>query len=161
MSKSVGLSARIPEDIDAILNAEAARHGTSKSAALVALIRASQGPESEVLLKEIQVAREEAAQAAKNSQALASALKEIRQEMTRLRESVEAQQPRPFTGTATGWLGKWLGTLRLSPVPPAKATKRRASGPSQKAGAPARRPGTAAGSSPPRAGCRPRHRPGE
>lgn len=140
MSKSVTLSARIPADIDAILNAEAARHNTSKTAALVALLQASQGPESEVLLREIRAAREDAAHAAETSRSLASALKEIRQEMTRLRESVEAQQPRPFTGTATGWLGKWLGTLRLSPVPPAKATKRRASGPAQRTGAPARRP---------------------
>ena len=140
MSKNVALSARIPADIDALLSAEAARHNTSKSAALVALIRASQGPESEVLLKEIRVAREEAAQAAENSMALASALEEIRRELGRLRNSVEANKPRPVTGTATGWLGKWLGTLRLSPVPPAKATKRRTSGPSQKVGAPTRRP---------------------
>lgn len=139
MSKTVSLSARIPDDVDAILNAEAARHSTNKSAALVALIRASQGPESEVLLQEIQAAREEAAQAAETSRALASALKEVRQELGRLRESVEANKPRAVTGTATGWLGKALGTLRLSPVPPAKATKRRTSGSSQKAGVPARR----------------------
>lgn len=136
MSKTVSLSARIPDDVDAILNAEAARHSTTKSAALVALIRASQGPESEVLLREIRAAREEAAQAAETSRALASALKEIRQEMTRLRELVEANKPRPVTGTATGWLGKALGTLRLSPVPPAKATKAT----KRPVGAPARRP---------------------
>lgn len=140
MSKTVGLSARIPEDIDAILNAEAARHGITKSAALVSLIRASQGPESEVLLQEIQAAREEATQAAKNSQALASALKEIRRELGRLRESVEANRPRPVTGTASGWLGTLIGTLRLNPVSPAKPIKRRANGSSQKVGATARRP---------------------
>lgn len=134
MSKSVTLSARIPADIDAILNAEAARHGSTKSAALVSLIRASQGPESEVLLQEIQAAREEATQAAKNSQALASALKEIRQELGRLRESVEANRPRPFTGTASGWLGRLIGTLRLNPVSPAKPTQRRTSGPLKKPG---------------------------
>ena len=105
MSKTVGLSARIPEDIDAILNAEAARHGIKKTAALVALIRASQGPESEVLLREIQAAREEAARAAETSEALASALEEIRRELGRLQNSVEANKPRPVTGTATGWLG--------------------------------------------------------
>jgi hypothetical protein len=138
MSKSVTLSARIPAEIDAILNAEAARHRSTKSAALVALIRASQGPEAEVLLKEIRVAREEAARAADFSRSLANALKDIRQEMTRLRESVEAQKPRPFTGTASGWLGKLLGPLRLNPVPPAKPNQSRASGPSQKAGAPTR-----------------------
>jgi len=132
MSESVPLSARIPADLNAALEAEAKRQGTNKSAALVTLIRAGQSMNADHLVAEVQAskgkaesARWHAKEASDQIATLSSELSEIRGILETTRREMNARTSRAMAGTASGWLGKALGRIRLAPVVPAKkkATK--------------------------------------
>ena len=127
MSESVPFSTRLPADIAAAIEAEAARHGVSKTAAITSLIRTGQAMNAGHLLAEIQAAktaaeaaRLHAEQAATASESLSSELDTVRQELTKTRNTLGKMLNRPLAGKAAGRLGKWMGRVTLRPVKPQK-----------------------------------------
>jgi len=127
MSESVTLSARIPADLNAVLQAEAKRQGTNKTAALVTLLRAGQAMNADHLVAEVQAAkaaaesaRLHAEKAAAQTATLSSELAQVHKTLEATRQDMNARASRPMAGTANGWLGKALGRIRLAPVTAAK-----------------------------------------
>lgn len=127
MSESVPFSTRLPADIAAAIEAEAARQGVSKTAAITSLIRTGQAMNAGHLLAEIQAAktaaeaaRLHAEKASTATASLSSELNTVRQELTQTRTTLAKMLNRPLAGKAAGRLGKWLGTVTLRPVKPKK-----------------------------------------
>lgn len=127
MSESVPFSTRLPADIAAAIEAEAARQGVSKTAAITSLIRTGQAMNAGHLLAEIQAAKT-AAEAARlyaeksatQTTELTSEVNSLRQDLTKTRTTLANMLNRRLTGKAAGRLGKWLGTVTLRPVKPQK-----------------------------------------
>jgi len=131
MSENVTLSARIPADLNAVLQAEAKRQGTNKTAALVTLLRAGQAMNADHLVAEVQAAkaaaesaRLHAEKASAQTAALSSELAQVRKTLEATRQELNARTGLAMAGTANGWLGKALGKIRLVPVKPAKKKAR-------------------------------------
>lgn len=127
MAESVPFSTRLPADIAAAIEAEAARQGVSKTAAITSLIRTGQAMNAGHLLAEIQAAktaaeaaRLHAEKSATQTTALASEVASLRQELLQTRSTLAKMLNRPLSGKAAGTLGKWLGKVTLRPVKPQK-----------------------------------------
>lgn len=122
-------SVRIPEDIDAEVEALMKRKGMTRSAALVHLARL--GLEVGAL-----------SESASETRTLSAEVRSLSMEVSVLREKLDAiardaataasrPYPQPptfpppptYQGKATSWLGKMMGVISLTPQYPKKGTK--------------------------------------